>query len=199
MTDAPTIEAAAVAARGGKLVVFPTDTVYGVGARPDDPGATAAVFEAKGRHRRLTLPVLVASAGGGRGGAVFDGRAARLAAAHWPGSLTIVLPRTERSRGWHLGGGGASVGVRVPNDEMALELLRQTGPLAVTSANRSGEPPGRDRDELVAIFGDRVAVYLTSSGSIRGAASTVVDLTGPVPTILRRGELDPQDILDLVR
>jgi tRNA threonylcarbamoyl adenosine modification protein (Sua5/YciO/YrdC/YwlC family) len=194
MDDAE-IEAAAAAARSGRVIVFPTDTVYGIGTRTDDPRATAAVFAAKGRPQDLTLPVLVASEGEARRVAVFDDRAARLAAAYWPGALTIVLPRTELARGWHLGGDGASIGVRVPGDERALRLLARTGPLAATSANRSGEPPAEDRDALVAIFGHRVAVYLVAAGRLRGAASTVVDLTGPRATILRNGDLDPVALL----
>jgi tRNA threonylcarbamoyl adenosine modification protein (Sua5/YciO/YrdC/YwlC family) len=195
--DDAAIEAAAVAARSGRLIVFPTDTVYGVGTRPDDPRATAAVFEAKGRPQDLTLPVLVASEGEARRAAVFDKRAGRLAAAYWPGALTIVLPRTELARGWRLGGDGASIGVRVPGDERALRLLGRTGPLAATSANRSGEPPAEDGDALVAIFGDRVAVYLVADSGLHGAASTVVDLTGPRATILRNGDLDPGAVLAL--
>ncbi len=197
MIDDAAIEAAAAAARSGMLIVFPTDTVYGVGTRPDDPRATAAVFAAKGRPQDLTLPVLVASDDEARRVAVFDERAARLAAAYWPGSLTIVLPRTELAGGWHLGGDGASIGVRVPNDERALRLLGRTGPLAATSANRSGEPPAEDRDGLVAIFGDRVAVYLADDGGPLGAASTIIDLTGPRATILRNGDLDPAQVLAL--
>ena len=86
----------------------------------------------------------------------------------------------------------------MPNHAVALELLRRTGPLAVTSANRSDEPPAEDRDTLVAIFGDRVAVYVTTGAPVGGLASTVVDLTGPEPRILRRGDIDDARILDLV-
>jgi tRNA threonylcarbamoyl adenosine modification protein (Sua5/YciO/YrdC/YwlC family) len=195
--DDAAIEAAAAAARSGRLIVFPTDTVYGIGTRPDDPRATAAVFEAKRRPQDLTLPVLLASEGEARRVAVFDERAARLAAAYWPGALTMVLPRAELAGGWHLGGDGVSIGVRVPGDDRVLRMLGRTGPLAVTSANRSGEPPAEDRDALVAIFGDRVAVYLVADGGLHGAASTVVDLTGPQATILRNGDLDPAALLAL--
>ena len=192
------LEAAAAAATAGKLVVFPTDTVYGIGTRPDDPEATAAIFAAKGRPLGLTLPVLVPSAEEARRAAVFDGRAARLAAAFWPGALTIVLPRTDRSRDWALGGDGRTIGVRVPDHDLALGLLRRTGPLAVTSANRSGEAPAEDRDALVAIFGERVAVYLTATAAVGRLASTVVDLTGSEPQVLRRGDVEAARILDLV-
>ena len=191
MTTDGTVEAAAAAASRGALVVFPTDTVYGIGTRPDDRSATARLFAAKRRARELTLPVLVATTDDARRVAVFDGSAARVAAACWPGALTIVLARTALSRGWELGGDGATIGVRVPDHAVAESLLERTGPLAATSANRSGEPPGRDRDELVAMFGAAVAVYLTTDRPLTGAASTVMDLTGPEPKILRRGDVDP--------
>ena len=193
------IEAAVAAVRAGRPIVFPTDTVYGIGARPDDPAAVAAVFEAKERPRQLALPVLVATVDDAAAIAAFDGRASRLSEAFWPGSLTIVLPRGDRSRGWDLGGDGRSIAVRVPDHPVTLELLRRTGPLAVTSANRSGEPPAEDRDGLVAIFGSRVGAYLVDAVPLRGTASTVLDLTGPDAVILRRGDLDPAAVLALAR
>ena len=197
MIDDAAIDAAVAAVGRGELVVLPTDTVYGIAARADDASATAAIFEAKGRPRDLTLPILVATEGEARRVAVFDGRATRLAAAIWPGPITLVLPRNERSRGWDLGGDGATIGVRVPNDPVALDLLGRTGPLATTSANRSGAPPARDGDALRAAFGDRVAVYLIAEAPLGGSASSVVDLTGPEPVILRRGDVDPAVIADL--
>jgi L-threonylcarbamoyladenylate synthase len=197
VTVVGTIEAAAAAARRGALIVFPTDTVYGIATRPDDPAATARLFAAKRRPSDLTLPVLVASTDDARRVAVFDDRASRVAAACWPGALTLVLARTDASRDWELGGDGATIGVRVPDHPVARSLLRRTGPLAVTSANRSGEAPGRDLDELVATFGEAVAVYLRDDGSVDGAASTVVDLTGPEPTVLRRGDVDAEHVIGL--
>ncbi len=197
MTTGGTIEAAAAAARRGALVVFPTDTVYGIGTRPDDPTATARLFAAKRRTRELTLPVLVATTDDARRVAVFDDRASRVAAACWPGALTIVLARTIVSRGWELGGDGGTIGVRVPDHPVARSLLERAGPLAATSANRSGEPPGRDHDELVAMFGAAVAVYLSTDGPLAGAASTVIDLAGPEPKILRRGDVDPDLVIGL--
>ena len=197
MTTGGTVEAAAAAARRGALVVFPTDTVYGIGTCPDDPTATARLFAAKRRTRELTLPVLVATTDDARRVAAFDGRASRVAAACWPGAVTIVLARTAVSRGWELGGDGGTIGVRVPDHPVARSLLERTGPLAATSANRSGEPPGRDHDELVAMFGAAVAVYLSADGPVAGAASTVVDLTGPQPKILRRGDVDPELVIGL--
>lgn len=180
---------AATAARRGDLIVFPTDTVYGVGTRPDDPEATAKVFEAKRRPRDLELPVLVATVSEARAVAAFDERAERLAAALWPGPLTLVLPRGADASGWDLGGDPATVGVRAPHHPVALALLADTGPLAVTSANLSGRPPAETCDELQALFGDDVAVYLCQEGSLAGVASTVVDLAHGPAMILREGSL----------
>jgi tRNA threonylcarbamoyl adenosine modification protein (Sua5/YciO/YrdC/YwlC family) len=194
VTRADPLADAVAAARRGALIVFPTDTVYGIAARPDDPAATDRLFTAKARPRDLTLPVLVASAAEARALARFDDRADRLAAACWPGGLTLVLPRTARSEPWDLGAGVASIGVRVPSHPLALALLAATGPLAVTSANRSGRPPATTCDELVEAFGDDVAVYLCEDVPLAGAASTVVSLLGPDLQILRAGDFDARTL-----
>jgi L-threonylcarbamoyladenylate synthase len=188
------IEDAIAAVLRGEIVVIPTDTVYGVATRPDDPEAVGRLFEAKRRPRELTLPVLVPSVATARDLATFDDRAERAAARWWPGALTIVLPRTERSRGWELGGAEETIGVRMPHDPMALAVLARTGPLAVTSANRSGESTATGCDELLAAFGDRVAVYLCRDAPLEGAPSTVVDLTGTEPVVLREGAIARGDL-----
>jgi L-threonylcarbamoyladenylate synthase len=180
---------AAEAALAGRLVVLPTDTVYGIGTRPDDPAATARLFEAKGRPRELALPVLVASREQAEEIAVFDERARRLAGRFWPGALSLVLPRTEHSRSWALGEETSTIAVRMPHHPLALALLARTGPLAVTSANRSGEPTPSTCEELQRVFGDAVAVYLCEPEPLVGAPSTVVDLTRPELRVLREGAL----------
>ena len=199
MSDRPglpgPVEEAARAALAGELIVLPTDTVYGIGTRPDDPAATARLFEAKGRPRDLELPVLVPNAAAAREIAAFDERAERLALACWPGPLTIVLPRTQRSQAWQLGGAPATVGVRVPRHPLALAVLSRTGPLAVTSANRSGEPTPATCDGVVEVFGDLVAVYLCAEEPLPGPPSTVVDLAHGEPRVLRAGALDPAELL----
>ena len=182
------------AVEAGRLVIFPTDTVYGLGARPDDPVATTRVFAAKARPPSLELPVLVANAAQARGVGVLDERAERLAAAWWPGPLTLVVPRATASRGWELGGDPETVGLRVPHHPMALALIAATGPMAVTSANRSGAPPATTCEELAATFGDVVEVYLCQDEPLRGAASTVVDLAHGPMGILRQGAVDLADI-----
>lgn len=189
---------AAAAALGGELIVFPTDTVYGLGTRPDDPAATGRVFVAKGRPRDLELPVLVATAQAARSVAVFDERAEVLAGACWPGPLTLVLPRGANASGWDLGGDPNTVGVRVPHHPLALALLAETGPLAATSANRSGRPPVETCDDLQAIFGEDVAVYLCQGDPVGGVASTVLDLAQGAAAILRDGALPREAIAELL-
>jgi L-threonylcarbamoyladenylate synthase len=189
---------AAAAVRRGELIVFPTDTVYGIGATPHDPAATGRLFDAKRRPRGLTLPVLAATLDEARTLARFDDRAECLAAALWPGPLTIVLPRTRFSRAWDLGGDAATIGVRVPSHPLALAVLAATGPLATTSANLSGEPPAATCDELHAAFGDLVAVYLCEEPPLAGAASTVIDLANPDARLLRAGKVDADHIAELL-
>ena len=196
MTD-PVAEAVAAALAGG-LVVLPTDTVYGIGTRPDYPVATALLFAAKGRPRGLEIPVLVASAAAARQVAVFDDRADALAGRFWPGALTLVLARMDLSRDWDLGGDAATVGVRVPHHPMALAVLAGTGPLAVSSANRSGEPTPVDCAGLERAFGDAVAVYLCEDSKTGARStpqpSTVLDLAHGEPRILRIGSVGEAEI-----
>ncbi|MFL5791745.1 MAG: L-threonylcarbamoyladenylate synthase [Actinomycetota bacterium] len=188
MSDDPIAQAIA-ATRRGELIVFPTDTVYGIAAAPDDAAATARVFEAKRRPAELTLPILVGSIADARAVGVLDDRAERLASALWPGPLTLVVPRTPRSAPWRLGGEADSIGVRIPDHPLARAVLAG-GPLATTSANRSGEPPATTCDALHATFGDDVALYLCDDAALVGHASTVVSLLGPEPAILRAGDVD---------
>ncbi len=189
---------AVAAVRSGRLIVFPTDTVYGIGTVPNDATATARLFDAKHRPRDLTLPVLTPTLEAAREVARFDDRAERLAAALWPGALTLVLPRTDASTGWDLGGDGETIGVRVPSHPLALAVLAAAGPLATTSANRSGAPPAVTCDELHAAFGDEVAVYLCQEQPLSGAASTVVDLTHRDVRMLRAGGVDAGRIEQLL-
>jgi L-threonylcarbamoyladenylate synthase len=185
---------AAAAALNGQLIVIPTDTVYGIGTRADDPAATAALFDAKGRPRDLSIAVLVPSSAAAREVAALDERAASLAARFWPGPLTLVLPRTEASRRWDLGNDGRTIGVRVPHHPLALAVLAITGPLAVTSANRSGDLTPADCDGLARTFGARVAVYLCQDEPLEGTASTVVDATDDRLRVLRTGSIDDEDL-----
>ena len=193
------VDTAASAALAGSPIVFPTDTVYGIGTRADDPEATARLFEAKARPRDLELPVLVPSAESAREIAVFDERADVLALAFWAGPLTIVLPRADASRAWDLGGDPGTIGVRMPHHPLTLALLARTGPLAVSSANRSGEQPPSTCEELRNVFGDAVAIYLCADGPLGQVGSSVVDLTRDEPRMLRTGAVSEDDVREALR
>jgi L-threonylcarbamoyladenylate synthase len=192
------IAQAAAATKAGQLVVFPTDTVYGIGTRPDDPAATARLFEAKRRSRGLELPVLAASLNEVRALAVVSPDAERLAAACWPGGLTLVLPRAPLSAAWDLGGDPETIGVRIPHHPLARALLAAAGPLAVSSANRSGEPPASTCEELEAAFGEAVALYLCQDVAPAGTPSTVMDLAHGPARLLRAGAIAPEAIMRLL-
>jgi len=192
------VDEAVSAALRGDLIVMPTDTVYGLGTRPDLPAATASLFAAKGRPRDLELPVLVASTASASDVAVMDERAARLASELWPGALTLVLPRSPQSASWDLGGDPATIGVRVPRHLLALSVLGGAGALAVTSANRSGTPPASTCTELVDVFGDAVSVYLCEDVAHPGRASTVLDLAHGAPRVLREGDVREADIAGIL-
>jgi L-threonylcarbamoyladenylate synthase len=192
------LDAATEAIEAGLLVVIPTETVYGIACRADDPQATRRLFEAKRRPTGLNLPVLCPNEAAAWDIAVRAEAADRLARAFWPGPLTMVLRRTERSRSWWLGDRADSIGVRVPNQPLSSELLARSGPLAATSANLSGQPPTDDPRELIRTFSLAVAVFVlvappADPGS--GSASTVVDLTSDPMRLLREGAIGAAQVL----
>jgi len=164
----------------GELVVLPTDTVYGVAADAFSPRAVQRLLDAKGRGRQQPPPVLVA------GVATLTALVQevpepieRLVAEFWPGGLTIVLP-SQPSLAWDLGETRGTVAVRMPAHHIALELLEETGPLAVSSANRTGRPAAVAVDPAVEMLGDSVSVYLNGGPSKTGVASTIIDATSLV-------------------
>ncbi len=183
------IEAASLAVQRGELVVLPTDTVYGIGADAFDPAAVRALLAAKGRGREMPPPVLVSSA------TTLDalatkvpGYARSLVEAFWPGPLTIVCHQ-QSSLQWDIGDTRGTVAVRMPDHPVALEILERTGPLAVSSANKTGMPAATDADQAVEMLGDDVEVVVDAGESPGGEASTIVDCTGPQGRILRHGAL----------
>jgi L-threonylcarbamoyladenylate synthase len=180
----------------GGLVAFPTETVFGVAARPDVPDATARIFAAKRRQRDLTLPVLAADAVTAWSVGAPSEVARRLAARFWPGPLTLVLPRTQRSAGWELGNDLDTVGVRVPDHPTAGELLARAGPLAGTSANLSGEPTPSDCHGVREVLGDTIDVYLCGGPAPEGTASTVVAVRDGGWEVLRGGLIGADEIAE---
>ncbi|GAA5027732.1 hypothetical protein GCM10023258_22720 [Terrabacter aeriphilus] len=189
------ISAAAAAVRRGDLVVLPTDTVYGIGCDAFDATAVASVLAAKGRGRDMPPPVLIPTARTAQGLATqVPDYAQRLMERFWPGPLTLVL-KAQTSLHWDLGETNGTVALRVPANEVALELLGDIGPMAVTSANTTGDPAARTADEAEAMLGAAVAVYLDGGPAGEGDPSTIVDCTGETPVTLRLGALS-QDELD---
>lgn len=181
------IEQAAEVVRRGELVVLPTDTVYGLGTDAFTPEAVAALIAAKGRGRDMPVPVLVGSP------RTLDGIATGLSAtaralveAFWPGGLTVVA-RAQPSLRWDLGDTGGTVAVRMPLHPVAIDLLQATGPMAVSSANLTGRPPATTVDEAVEQLGEAVSVYLDGGPSGDPVPSTIVDVTGDAPRLLRAG------------
>lgn len=178
---------AALALQRGQLVVFPTDTVYGIGADAFDPSSVRRLLAAKGRGRDMPPPVLVSAATTLDALAVGVPSYARaLVAELWPGPLTIVC-RQQPSLQWDLGDTRGTVAVRMPDHELALELLGRTGPLAVSSANLTGKDAATDADQAQAMLGDSVEVYLDGGPTAGSVPSTIVDCTGDTGRVLRAG------------
>ncbi|WP_407320788.1 L-threonylcarbamoyladenylate synthase [Isoptericola halotolerans] len=179
-------EAVNTISRGG-LVVLPTDTVYGIGADAFDADAVAALLAAKGRGRQMPPPVLVPDVRTLDGLATEVPDAARaLVEEFWPGGFTIIL-RAQPSLQWDLGETHGTVALRMPDHEAALALLRRTGPLAVSSANRTGRPAALEVVDTVEQLGDAVGCYLDGGTAPGGVASTIVDATGEHLRVVRDG------------
>lgn len=180
------VDAAVRALRRGQIVGVPTDTLYGLAADPFKEDALEAIFRLKGRPQEKPMALLVASVEQGMTLASFTDRAHELAEAHWPGALTLVLPRLATAPTWLGDRERKTIGLRCPDHPVALALLEVAGPLAVTSANLSGDEAVVDDVEADELFGDAVAVYLEGAAP-GGKASTIIDLTAPAPLTLRRG------------
>ncbi|MET0704757.1 MAG: L-threonylcarbamoyladenylate synthase [Mycobacterium sp.] len=188
------IASAVSAAKGGRLVVLPTDTVYGIGADAFDSAAVAALLAAKGRGRDMPVPVLVGSWNTIDGLVYTVPHGAReLIRAFWPGALSLVV-RQAPSLQWDLGDANGTVMLRMPLHPVAIEVLREVGPMAVSSANISGRPAAVTAEDARHQLGDLVETYLDGGPSAKQAASTIIDLTQPAPKILRTGPVSAEQI-----
>ncbi|HUZ37833.1 MAG TPA: L-threonylcarbamoyladenylate synthase [Streptosporangiaceae bacterium] len=189
---------AAAALRKGDLAVLPTDTVYGVAADAFSPAAVARLLAAKGRDRQMPPPVLVGTVRAATALVEDLGTFGKdLIEEFWPGGLTLVL-RANRSLSWDLGDTKGTVALRMPLHEVALELLKETGPLAVSSANRAGVPPATTAAGAQEQLGESVAVYLDGGPCPGGVPSTIVDLTGYMPRLLRAGVIGVERLMQVV-
>ena len=192
------LSAAVTAVRRGLLVVLPTDTVYGVGVDAFDADGVQRLLDAKGRGRDLPPPVLISAS------TTLEALASELppwadglVEQYWPGPLTIVC-RQQPSLRWDLGETRGTVAVRMPHDQGALDLLGRTGPLAVSSANLSGQPAATTAEEAEEMLGDAVEVVLDGGPSAGGEASTIVDCTGDRPRLLRVGAIGRWELVSVL-
>jgi L-threonylcarbamoyladenylate synthase len=191
------IDAAVTAVLHNELVVLPTDTVYGVGADAFSAVAVESLLRAKGRDRAMPVPVLLGSEH--MLDALVDqfapvGR--ELTEAFWPGALTLIV-RHPVHLAWDLGETRGTVAVRMPDNEIALELISRTGPLATSSANRSGHPPATTMLDARLQLGAAVSVYLDGGPSGEPVASTIVDVTGEYPRLMRAGAIDIEKLREI--
>ena len=192
------LAAAASAVRAGRLAVIPTDTVYGIGADAFSSTAVRSLLQAKNRGPDMPVGVLVGSWQTIDGLVLSVPQPARaLIEAFWPGDLSIVLPHAP-SLSWDLGRSHGTVMLRMPLHPVAIELLKETGPMAVSSANRSGLPPAATVDEARDQLGESVAVYLDGGPSGEPVPSTIVDLSGEEPVVLREGAVSLAAVSDVL-
>lgn len=192
------ISAARAALTGGRLVVMPTDTLYGIGCDAFDGRAVADLLAAKDRGPDMPVGVLVGSWN------TIDGLVSRvsdaareLTRAFWPGAVSLVVEQAP-SLAWNLGDTRGTVMLRMPLHPVAIELLREVGPMAVSSANVSGKPPAATMDDARDQLGDSVEVYLDGGPSDHALASTIVDLSGPQPRVLREGAVSTARIAEVL-
>ena len=182
------------AVRAGEIVVLPTDTVYGVGADAFSAEAVASLLAAKGRGREMPPPVLVPSV------RTVDGLATDVPAwardlirAFWPGPLTLVF-KAQSSLMWDLGETNGTVALRMPQDDIALAVLTEVGPMAVTSANLTGQPAATTATDAAAQLGAAVSVYLDGGPTTSTEVSTIVDCTGEEFVVLRAGAVTEEQL-----
>lgn len=192
------LKVAMAALARSELVVLPTDTVYGVAVDAFSTKGVAGLLAAKGRGRDMPVPVLVGTLPTLRAVVLSLGEHGEdLVDEFWPGPLTIVCNQQPSLR-WDLGDARGTVAVRMPDEPLALELLKRHGPLAVSSANRSGSPAATTCDEAVAQLGASVTVYLDGGPSTASVPSTIVDLTGPRARLLREGAVPEERLREVV-
>jgi L-threonylcarbamoyladenylate synthase len=189
------LDAAVRAIKAGGVIAIPTDTVYGLACDPANAAAVSRIYAIKRRPDRLELTILAASAADIEEDVDLNPAAQTLAAACWPGPLSIIC--ALRSRRWAVPRDGTTLSVRMPDHPITLELLRRTGPLATTSANRHGEPPADTAAGVAAAIGKEVNLVL-DGGPSAGLASTIIDCTTTTPRVLRDGPISATALLSLL-
>ena len=189
------VDAAVRAIQAGGVIAMATDTVYGLACDPADAAAVSRIYAIKRRPDRLELTILAASAADIEEDVDLTPAARTLAAAYWPGALSIIC--RLRAHRWEVPRDGDTLSVRVPDHPIALELLRRTGPLATTSANRHGDPPADTAAGVAEALGSDVDLVL-DGGPSAGLASTIIDCTTTTPRVLRDGPISATALLSLL-
>ncbi|ALC05601.1 hypothetical protein CDES_05855 [Corynebacterium deserti GIMN1.010] len=188
------LKAAVDAVKAGQLVVLPTDTLYGLGCDAFNNQAVANLLATKHRGPDMPVPVLVGSWDTIQGLVQsYSAQAKALVEAFWPGGLSIIVPQAP-SLPWNLGDTRGTVMLRMPLHPVAIELLRQTGPMAVSSANISGHTPPSTVLEARQQLNQNVSVYLDGGECPIGLPSTIVDISGATPKILREGAISAERV-----
>lgn len=187
--DPPHIASAAERLRRGEVIAFPTDTLYAVGVRAGDLAAVRRLYEVKRRPAGQPMVWLVTGRGQVEGSALVSSAAGDLMRRFWPGPLTLVLPAKGVAQ-------GATLAVRAPDHEVALALLEALGePIASSSANPAGRPPPVDADQVIAGIGDWIDLVVDGGACRIGRPSTILDLSGEVPRILRLGAIPASELI----
>ena len=192
VADAAGFDAAVSALNAGEVVGLPTETVYGLAVVPAITGAVDRLFAAKGRPGSVPVAVLVAD-GASAASLAAEALPRSLVTRHWPGPLTLVVRRRE-DLDWDLGGDPETIGLRCPDHDLARRLCEAVGPIATTSANAHGQPTPSSAHAVAEALGGGSVALILDGGDCAGAPSTVVDLTGDVPVILREGALGESDL-----
>ena len=187
--DPSHVSEAAQRLRQGAVIAFPTDTLYAVGARGSDPDAVRRLYEVKRRPAAQPMVWLVTGRGQVEGSAIVSAAADDLMHRFWPGPLTLVLPARQA-------GGGGTIALRAPDHAVALALLAALGePIASSSANQAGQPPPVDADQVLAGLGDHLDLVLDAGPCHIGQPSTILDLSGAAPRILRHGAIPASELI----
>lgn len=182
--------------KNGEVIIFPTDTVYGIGASAFDSLGQQKIYEIKKRPASKRLSILCADINDIRKIAEVSSDAEKIIKRYMPGGLTLVLPTKKEVISDFI---GETVGVRIPNNELALAILRANGPMSTTSVNYSGLPPLNDYDEIVAEFADKVNKIYPNNEAISTVASTVINLTTSPYSLIREGDLKFSDVIDFLK